>query len=81
MSLRRKIPEWWQDLDPFTKELNDILLDFSEKNRTAQEKGVMITVSKHDYNYQLLLVIVCIIFGVAGLMGLGALIMFLTAFM
>lgn len=81
MFLRRKIPEWWQDLDPFTKELNDILLDFSEKNRTAQEKGVMITVSKHDYNYQLLLVIVCIIFGVAGLMGLGALIMFLTAFM
>lgn len=37
--------------------------------------------TKSDYNYQLLLVIVCIIFGVTGLAGLGALIMFLTAFM
>ena len=41
----------------------------------------MVIMTKHDYNYQLLLVIVCIIFGLAGIASLGALIMFLTAFM
>jgi hypothetical protein len=37
--------------------------------------------SKMDYNYGLLLVLLAVILGITGLAALGALIMFLTAFM
>lgn len=37
--------------------------------------------SKQDYNFQLLLVLVCVTLGIAGLGSIGALILFLTAFM
>lgn len=37
--------------------------------------------SKHDYNYVLLLFVACLVLGALGLFSIGALIMFLTAFM
>lgn len=37
--------------------------------------------SKIDYNFQLLLVVLLIMLGVMGLASIGALMMFLTAFM
>jgi len=37
--------------------------------------------SKHDYNFMTLLLVLAVLLGITGVMGLGALIMFLTAFM
>jgi len=36
--------------------------------------------SKHDYNFQMLLLVVAVILGIAGIAALGALMMFFTAF-
>ena len=36
--------------------------------------------SKQDYNFQMLLLIIAVILGITGLAAIGALIMFLTAF-
>lgn len=37
--------------------------------------------TKSDYNFQVLMVIILILLGVSGIMAMGALMMFLTAFM
>lgn len=37
--------------------------------------------SKNDYNYQLLLFVATMILGITGIAALGALMMFMTAFM
>lgn len=44
-------------------------------------KGGDELVSKQDYNFQLLLVLLAVMLGITGLASLGAMIMFLTAFM
>jgi hypothetical protein len=42
------------------------------------ERGEFGIMSKLDYNFQMLLVVVCILLGVAGIGGIAALIAFLT---
>lgn len=37
--------------------------------------------SKHDYNYGMLLVLLVVILGITGIAALGAMIMFIAAFM
>jgi len=46
-----------------------------QKGQTAD------SMSKHDYNYQLLLLIFAVILGIVGIAALGALMMFMFAFM
>jgi hypothetical protein len=37
--------------------------------------------SKTDYNFGMLLVLLCVVLGITGIAALGALMMFMTAFM
>lgn len=46
-----------------------------QKGQTAD------SMSKHDYNYQLLLLIFAVILGIVGIAALGAMMMFMFAFM
>lgn len=50
-------------------------LNLIKKGQTAS------SMSKHDYNYQLLLLIFAVMLGIVGIASLGALMMFMFAFM
>nr|QDH88897.1 MAG: hypothetical protein H4Bulk472253_000002 [Leviviridae sp.] len=47
----------------------------------VEQKGEHLNMSKHDYNFQMLLVVLLIMLGITGIAALGALMMFMTAFM